>query len=211
MKAISPVGADPRVCPELSAVGAGPRACPELSAVGAGPRACPPKIHPDSAVRAVRRRAAFTLIEIMIVIVIIMILVGIVIHAAKYAQTKAATSRAQAEIASMETALESYKSDNGVYPNTGTIRTDVQSNSAVLYNALATGPKKYFMPHARQLQPVVVGGVTTTNIMDPFGHPYNYYQTNDPTLVTNVATFDLWSYGPSGTNNDPNMITNWKQ
>jgi type II secretory pathway pseudopilin PulG len=163
--------------------------------------------------------AAFTLIEIMVVIVIIMILVGIVIHGAKYAQIKTATSRAQSELALMETALEHYKNDNGVYPTTPPGRPvngngPNYANSYRLYTALAGGPgnlKTYFTFKANQIQPVN-GDITKTNIVDPFGHLYSYYYTqplqNDQ---LNSATFDLWSYGPSGTNGDANMITNWKQ
>ncbi len=60
--------------------------------------------------------SGFTLIEMLVVLVIIMVLAGIIVGAAKYARTKAARSRAQAEIAAIETALESYKSDYGAYP-----------------------------------------------------------------------------------------------
>ena len=119
----------------------------------------------------------------------------------------------------METALESYKNDNGAYPITPPGRpTDgyppKYANSYILYTALAGGPgnpKTYFTFKPSQIQPVT-SDITKTNIVDPFGHLYSYYCTqplqNDQ---TNTATFDLWSYGPSGTNNDPNMITNWKQ
>jgi type II secretory pathway pseudopilin PulG len=86
---------------------------------------------------------AFTLLEVMTVMIIIMILMGITIGGAKYAQTKAATARAQAEIATMETALESYKSDHGVYTNSNIFFNRVaaignaMNNSKTLYAALA--------------------------------------------------------------------------
>jgi len=155
-----------------------------------------------------RRIAAFTLIELLTVIVIIAILAGLIVAASKYAATKAATSRARAEIAAMETALESFKTDNGYYPNTGTIRNNWTINSSVLYTTLAGGPKPYFHFKAEQLH---VWSGNVTNIMDPFGHAYNYYQTNDSASVTNVVTFDLWSYGPDGVDSTPDDITNWRQ
>src|SRR5438128_3261326 len=58
----------------------------------------------------------FTLIELMVVLVIIAILAALTIGATKFAWRKAAESRAQAEVASMETALEQFKNDNGAYP-----------------------------------------------------------------------------------------------
>ena len=170
--------------------------------------------------------AGFTLIEIMVVIVIIMILVGIMVGASKYAHIKAATSRAQAEIAMMENALETYKSDNGAYPLSPGPRTTAVAggvagaveinNSTTLYNALtgAGGGKAYMAFKPNQLK--TTGGITY--ILDPFGSPYNYYCPPGHANQINAATFDLWSYGPDnmwgtvGTvNYDWDNITNWKQ
>jgi prepilin-type N-terminal cleavage/methylation domain-containing protein len=167
--------------------------------------------------------AGFTIIEMLVVLIIILMLAALTVGVAKYASTKAATSRTQAEIAAMEMALEHYKDDNGVYPATTGLRASASgypgqceySNSAVLYTALAGGPKRYFNFRADQLRTNTT--LSAIYVIDPFGNPYNYYQTNIPQSVNNtyyannLATFDLWSYGPSGTNGDPNMITNWKQ
>ena len=168
--------------------------------------------------------AGFSLVELLFVLVIISILGGLIIGVAKYASTKAAIARTQSEIATMEMALEHYKSDNGVYPWTPGPRVTSgsqgypgwaeKSNSAVLYNALAGGPKIYFNFKSNELRAVKLpSGVTVTNVIDPFGSPYNYYQTNNPTMVTNVATFDLWSYGPDGRNDEGTNddITNWRR
>ena len=59
---------------------------------------------------------AFTLIELLAVMVIILILAGLILNVAGSAQYKAALSRATAEIKQMEIACESYKVDNGTYP-----------------------------------------------------------------------------------------------
>lgn len=176
----------------------------------------PNKLKADS--RKLTAISAFTLIEILTVIVIIMILAGLVVGAAKYAQTKAARSRAQAEIATMETALESYKNDNGAYPLSTTTRATLSgpagstevNNSGSLYTALAgtlSGSKVYmtFKPN----QTATKGGITY--IADPFGSPYNYYCILGAVDQMNSVTFDLWSYGPIGTNGAVDMITNWKQ
>src|SRR5438132_9959206 len=63
--------------------------------------------------------AAFTLIELIVVIAIIVILAGLVLSTVGYVQKKAARSRAETEIAAMSAACESYKADNGVYPQNG--------------------------------------------------------------------------------------------
>src|SRR5436305_4436231 len=61
-------------------------------------------------------KSGFTLLELLIVISIIIVLAGITIATMGYVQDKGRRSRAEAEIAAMSAALESYKADNGIYP-----------------------------------------------------------------------------------------------
>lgn len=63
-----------------------------------------------------RSESAFTLIELLTVIAIILILVGISFGTFSYANTKAARSRAEAEIKALAVACENYKIDQGEYP-----------------------------------------------------------------------------------------------
>ena len=68
--------------------------------------------------RALPRTAcrAFTLIELLVVMAIIIVLAGLILSILGYVQKKGYQSRAEAEIAAMSAALESYKADNGIYP-----------------------------------------------------------------------------------------------
>jgi general secretion pathway protein G len=174
-----------------------------------------------------RRKAdgGFTLIELLTVLVIIMILVGIIVGASKYAQVKGGNTRSQAEIAALETALESYKNDNGSYPMSTPPPGNATNDSILLYNALVAGPKKYISFKPTEMRdggnlitiPTFVCGTnsfspTVTNVMviDPFGHPYNYFNPCSTGGANNQVTFDLWSNGPSGTNGAVDSITNWK-
>src|SRR5713101_2382134 len=63
-----------------------------------------------------RGEASFTIIELLVVIAIIIILAGLILSTVGYVQKKGARARAEAEIAAMSAALESYKADNGIYP-----------------------------------------------------------------------------------------------
>jgi len=81
-------------------------------------------------------RGGFTLIELLAVIAIIGILVGVVIGVGGNVRQKAAKSRAKAEIAAIELALERYKIDNGDYPNwPGIGGSDVYTGNPSNYEA----------------------------------------------------------------------------
>ncbi len=66
-------------------------------------------------VRRHARRGGFTLIELLIVVAIIGILAAIAVPNFLNAQTRAKLARCEADMKSLETAIESYKLDNNVY------------------------------------------------------------------------------------------------
>jgi len=169
------------------------------------------------AARALPRRSAFTVIELLVVMAIIVILAGLILATSNYVQKKGYRSRAEAEIAAISAALENYKADNGVYPTTavpnaktdyypnGANKADYESASQVLYVALSadtnrnrvidTGEtaKSYFSFKPSNLTPqdqsaLVVG------IRDPFGNLYGYSTANQSSSANGYnPTFDLWS------------------
>jgi type II secretory pathway pseudopilin PulG len=59
-----------------------------------------------------------------VVIIIILILAGLILSISSYVQNKGARARAETEIAAMSAALESYKADNGIYPQTSATEFD---------------------------------------------------------------------------------------
>jgi type II secretory pathway pseudopilin PulG len=159
----------------------------------------------------------FTLVELLIVISIIIVLAGLVLGTSGYVQKKGARSRAEAEIAAISAACESYKADNGIYPTSNAVdaRTDFYPNarnktayetaSQALYAALSgdtnldrakssseTG-KSYFSFKPNMLSPSDQTKPVTA-IRDPFGNSYGYstaYQTDSAKGYN--PTFDLWS------------------
>ena len=161
--------------------------------------------------------SAFTIIELLIVMAVIIVLAGLVLGTSNYVQKKGARSRAEAEIAAMSAALESYKADNGIYPDSPGLdaRTDFYPNagnkaayetaSQALYIALSSDTnlnrtkentetgKSYFAFKANMLSPQQQD-LAVTGIRDPFGNTYGYSTANqaDPNKGYN-PTFDLWS------------------
>jgi prepilin-type N-terminal cleavage/methylation domain-containing protein len=71
---------------------------------------------PHSALRTPRFKSAFTLIEILVVISIIAILTALILATAGYAMSRARRARVETELATLETAIQSYKSAKGFYP-----------------------------------------------------------------------------------------------
>ncbi len=160
-----------------------------------------------------RRQLAFTLIELLVVILIIGIMAGLTLGVAQFAREKGKRSRASAEIAAMENALEGFKNDNGYYPQRLVGPNDLHSSTNI-YNALAAGAKTYMSFRSNQLSVVTISGQLYTNVLDPFGIPYRYLSPG----TNNAVSFDLWSYGSNNTNgffagvdHDTDNITNWKQ
>jgi prepilin-type N-terminal cleavage/methylation domain-containing protein len=172
-----------------------------------------------------KRLASFTLIELLTVMAIIAILAALVLAAGQGVWNKAARSRASGEIQAMSTALESYKTDNGIYPSSdGTqlltntpysaydgTSSNYQTNSQILYQALsgqtnfndvhAAGVKSYMPFKISQLGNYNAAAGTTgsgsTYIKDPWGYSYGYSTGNGTTSYPYNGSnfFDLWSTG----------------
>jgi prepilin-type N-terminal cleavage/methylation domain-containing protein len=167
-----------------------------------------------------KRHSSFTLVELLTVIAIIGILVAITLQAASGVMAKAARSRASSEIQAISAALESYKNDNGAYPQAFGLLTNTaaspytsltidgsttayQTNSAVIYQALTgmtnfgntpiTGTKTYMAFKSGQLGNFSSSASSPVYIQDPWGYSYGY-----STGTTNGAPTPSYPYTGSG-------------
>ncbi len=164
-----------------------------------------------------RASAAFTIIELLIVMAIIIVLAGLIIGTSGYVQKKGARSRAEAEIAALSAALESYKADNGIYPTSPATEsldpTNTDSNaykaaSFFLYGELSGdrngdgtadapgsggAPSKSYMPfkpammNRNSMSANAGPGNPVHSIRDPFGHPYGYSTSKAANPASNVG------------------------
>jgi general secretion pathway protein G len=170
----------------------------------------PSLIYPNSNPRS---SCGFTLIELLVVITVIAILAGLVLQTAGYVQKKAARSRAEAEIAALSAALESYKADMGDYPaltngsSSGTA-TPGTNNLKVLRAALAPSTGKVYFEFSKGMgtNTSTISSDTNQAILDPFGEGYGY-QYPGATTRSGTNFFDLWSR--VGTTNINQWIKNW--
>ncbi|MEI6070146.1 MAG: DUF4190 domain-containing protein [Verrucomicrobiae bacterium] len=134
-------------------------------------------------------------IVIFIISVIIFVTFGLPLI-----QSKTAITRAEAEIAALSAAMESYKADTGDYP---TWTNNPGGNNVFLLTLL--------MPESGKDYFIFNKGMTNTNgIVDPFGTTYGYTYPG-ATNRNGSNSFDLWSTAGSTTNstNAPKWIKNW--
>ena len=116
-----------------------------------------------------RRRAAFTLVELMVVVVIIGVLATVVTVAVNDYLVKGKRSAARAEIAQISTALNLYYTEFDRYPET-------DEGLALLTAKSPTHPN----------------GILQGDLLDPWGHPYVYVYPGTH------GAFDIVSFGADG-------------
>ena len=133
-----------------------------------------------------RARAAFTLVEMLLVLVILATLAAIVIPKMAGRSQQAKVTAAASQISSIEMALDAFEVDNGYYPKTGALSELVDAP------ANATGWKG----------PYLKKGVP----LDPWQHDYVYEYPGKHTQ----NGYDLASPGPDGRMGTDDDLNNWE-
>ena len=167
-----------------------------------------------------RSRAAFTLIELLIVVAIIAILAAIAVPNFLEAQVRSKVSRTKADMRAMTTAIEAYNLDTNHYPPDGNdlevtdplggdfnvaLRLKVLTTPISYLTLLPTDPfnlDKVAYDPANPFNPLPTlfpGDPPYTYIYNTLG---TYTGTGDPSGVANFGSPDNWtltSLGPSRT------------
>lgn len=142
----------------------------------------------------------FTLVELLVVIAILGILASLVAAGAQTARRRAAVTKAKATIESLGTAIAMYQGDMGSYPPT--------TNKA-LVSGLQDDPKNpdWNGPYMEIKRDELKDG----ELLDPWGKPYMYVSVNGGSPKHRTKSFDLFSYGPNGVDDDGagDDIVNW--
>jgi general secretion pathway protein G len=138
-----------------------------------------------------RRRAGFTLIEVMVVVVILGILAAIVVPRIMDRPGEARATKARSDIRALESALNLYRLDNFRYP------TSQQGLQALVERPASP-------PDARNWR---AGGYMDRLPRDPWGNAYQYLHPGTQ------GEIDLYSFGadgrPGGSGEDAD-IGNWQ-
>ncbi len=151
-----------------------------------GSRPVDPESGPNEGARG---RQGFTLVEMMVVVVIIGLLATVVAINVLPSQDRAMVTKAKADIATLEQAIETYRLDNLDFP------ADLQ--------ALVAAPPGLASPD--RYRP---GGYVRRLPQDPWGQPYQYRRQS-----ARGGQFDVFSYGADrkegGEGNDADL-GNWE-
>ena len=139
----------------------------------------------------------FTLIELLVVIAIIAILGGMVVSGAQQARKRGSTTKAKAQIASLETAISMYETDMGSYPG---------SDNKTLVKAITEDPGDidwsgpYMQIKKDELN-------ENGEYIDAWGNAFVYTNPGK----NNTSFYDLYSKGPNGAGDgeDKDDIKNW--
>lgn len=130
----------------------------------------------------------FTLIELLLVMVILTVLAAVVVPKFTKRSEQARITAARADISNIEVALDAFEIDNGRYPTT-------------------TEGLKWLVDEPTNLSnwkgPYIKRGVPK----DPWGNEYVYRQPGRQ----NTRGFDLYSYGPDGSDGGDDDIDNWSE
>jgi general secretion pathway protein G len=124
-----------------------------------------------------RRRAGFTLIEVMLVMLILVILSSLAVVAVNRMQYNANIRAAKAQVGLFKSPLELYHQDMNTYPTTD------QGLNALIQSP---GSEKWAGPYMEVSQIP----------LDPWGNPYQYASPSQHSNYTD--SFDVWSNGPDG-------------
>lgn len=131
-----------------------------------------------------RHSSGFTLIEVMVVVVILGILAALIVPKIMSRPEQARLVRVKQDIMSIQSALDLYKLDNGLYPT-----TDQGLQALVSLPATPPVPRDWKAEGYLQELPV-----------DPWGETYQYLNDNEKLRI--------FSFGPKGKDAN-NEIGNW--
>ncbi len=131
-----------------------------------------------------KKNRGFTLIEIMVVVVILGILAALVVPKIMSRPEQARIVKVKQDILALQSALDLYKLDNGVYPT-----TDQGLEALVKKPTASPIPRNWKSDGYIQRLPE-----------DPWGEAYQYSNENDKLRI--------YSYGPQGKDGN-SEIGNW--
>lgn len=138
-------------------------------------------------IKKTRRRAGFSILELLLVLVILSILAGIVGVRIAGQSGKTKVKAAKVQLENIKTAISRFELDTGRFPTT-------QQGLDALYEE-PSGVDGWDGPYLEQRV-----------VDDEWGKPWQYRAPG-----THNNDFDLYSYGPDGSQGGDDDIVNWSE
>jgi general secretion pathway protein G len=131
-----------------------------------------------------KKQSGFTLIEVMVVVVILGILAAIIVPKIMSRPEQARIVKVKQDLLAIQSALDLYKLDNGIYPS-----TDQGLQALVSKPSVAPMPRNW-----------KAEGYLHEIPMDPWGQEYQY--------INDSEKLKIFSFGPKGKEGN-SEIGNW--
>lgn len=138
--------------------------------------------------RRVRRRAGFTLLEVLLVVGILVALAAIALPNLIGVQEGAKIDEAKLQVKSLETAFNLYNTHTGNFPAS-------EQGISALVSPPNPAPENWRGPYLKG----------ATELKDPWGSPYNYQYPG----TRNQSGPDVWSNGKDRQSGTADDIGNW--
>ena len=142
----------------------------------------------DKSLNKGSKQSGFTLIEVMVVVIILGILAAVVVPNIMDKPDQARVTKAKQDIRALESALNMYKLDNFVYPNTD------QGLEALVQKPSGSPDPKNWKQYLKRLPD------------DPWGNPYQYL---NPGIQSDIDIFTFGADGVQGGEEVSTDIGNW--
>ena len=142
----------------------------------------------DNSFNKYSKQSGFTLIEVMVVVIILGILAAVVVPNIMDKPDQARITKAKQDIRALESALNMYKLDNFVYPNTD------QGLEALVQKPSGSPDPKNWKQYLKRLPD------------DPWGNPYQYL---NPGVQGDIDIFTFGADGVQGGEDVATDIGNW--
>lgn len=161
---------------------------------------------------------SFTLTELLVIVIIISILTGFLLAGIYKVLASADIKKVKATIEQLEVALEIYAQNWGTYPNDDGLTSGKFTGCANLIAAL----ESYTSQAKEKGGPYVSYIATLKNIyglLDSWGKAYRYHWNTTTYNVTAIGqrlgqpniTYNIWSCGPDGINDEMNTNPNYPE
>jgi len=140
---------------------------------------------------SMKKRNAFTLVELLAVMFIITLLMGLVMSAMRYSTDRAARTQAEAAVQQIRNAVVDYQAANGALPEA---TNSAGKTMVAAFRAAPTGTEEQMLEVSRQLgvplRPYLdtkLHAPTNAIVLDPRNRTYMYHKVGQ--------TFLVWSFG----------------